>query len=227
MSLPDFFSAAPDTHRIFFMRHGESEGNAGGILQGRSNYPLTPLGKRQAEAAAGWFIDQSIDLVLSSPQTRARATADIVSRTIRERGQLTAFAALDGLSEVDLGCFTGLTMDEAQQRHPEIHRRVQYETWDAVPDAEHSETLRERAIQIWKTIIDRLSEHRNVLVVSHGGFLQWLIKAGMGADHSRWNLRIHSSNCGIHECNVMRRSDDHVVVEWRRINMVVAPPEGA
>lgn len=227
MSLPDLFSRTPDTHTVYFMRHGESEGNVGGILQGRLDYPLTPRGVHQAEAAARWFGDRSIDLVLSSPQSRAKQTADIVHRTIRDAGRSPRLEYVSDLVEVNLGCFSGLTMVEARTRYPEIHKNVHLDTWDAVPDAEHSAELRERSKRVWSLILDSAGTCTNVLVVSHGGFLQWLIKTSIGADDTGWQLRFHSSNCGIHECVLSRRSSERVIVEWKRINLVVSPTEGA
>jgi len=226
MSIPELFSQTPATHHIYLMRHGESEGNLQGIMQGRRDYPLTERGRTQAEAAANWFQNRAIDLVLSSPQTRALETARIVHRSICPPDRELPLHTLEDLSEVDLGCFSGLTRQDAAIQFPELARRVQIETWDAVPDAEHSDRLRERAVRVWERIIIELGNRRNMLVVSHGGFLQWLIKTSMGADDTRWNLRFHSSNCGIHECALMRRSAEHVILEWNRINMVASSTGG-
>ncbi|MDQ1449428.1 MAG: glucosyl-3-phosphoglycerate phosphatase, partial [Actinomycetota bacterium] len=74
---------------IAFVRHGQTELNRGGRLQGRIDAPLSALGGRQAAALARGYASAPVTRVLSSPLQRAHATA-------------TAIAASHGLSvEVD------------------------------------------------------------------------------------------------------------------------------
>lgn len=58
---------------ITLLRHGESERNLSGVLQGQSDYPLTPAGLEQARQLASiWkFEDTKFDLTTSSPLRRA------------------------------------------------------------------------------------------------------------------------------------------------------------
>ncbi len=66
---------------VYFIRHGETDFNRKGLIQGTSNIPLNEKGIQQAGIAADWFKEQNItfDKVFSSPLIRARKTAAIVS----------------------------------------------------------------------------------------------------------------------------------------------------
>ena len=65
---------------IYLVRHGETELNVKRVLQGRSDYPLTETGVRQAQEVADWFREQGIvfDRVYTSPLVRAVQTARII-----------------------------------------------------------------------------------------------------------------------------------------------------
>ena len=66
---------------LTLVRHGQSEGNKRGVIQGHSDYPLSELGAQQARALRAYLDERSIsfDAVYSSDLSRARQTADIVA----------------------------------------------------------------------------------------------------------------------------------------------------
>ena len=63
---------------IYVIRHGQTELNTRGVLQGRSDHPLNETGIRQAKEAAERLKGISFDAVYSSPLIRAVRTAKIV-----------------------------------------------------------------------------------------------------------------------------------------------------
>jgi broad specificity phosphatase PhoE len=177
---------------FYFLRHGESEGNSAGVLQGRGDYPLAEGGHGQARQAARWFRRRSIDRILSSPLARARSTAEIVAA---ELGGLPVEVRED-LTELDIGIFTGLTMAEARARHPREWERFQRESWEGVPGAERIDALLERAGRLWSFLAEALrSGDSNVLSVTHSGILQWIIKATLG--QRQWMPIFPIGNCGV------------------------------
>lgn len=66
---------------VYFIRHGESEGNKNKIHQ-EENIPLSKKGKKQAELIAERLRGRKIDLVYSSPHLRARQTAEIIAQKL-------------------------------------------------------------------------------------------------------------------------------------------------
>lgn len=80
-------------HLLYLVRHAESEGNAGKIMQGAGEYPLSVEGQRQARSAAGAVSLIAPTFVASSDLTRASDTAllaagriDLTDPRLRERG---------------------------------------------------------------------------------------------------------------------------------------------
>lgn len=177
---------------FYFLRHGESVGNDAAILQGRKDYPLSERGRQQAEAAARWFADKNIQRILSSPLLRGRQTADAVAQALG----LPQIEEHDGLNELDIGIFTGLTVEQARQGHPAAWRRFQQHSWQAVPRAERIGSLVRRAESLWRRLA-QLAEAGtgNLLCVTHSGILQWLVKVTFA--HRRWMPLVPMGNCSI------------------------------
>ncbi|MGA2478813.1 MAG: histidine phosphatase family protein [Spirochaetia bacterium] len=166
----------PGTADFYFIRHGQSESNRDGIIQGRLPSRLTEEGRSQARAAGGWFAGKALDLVLTSPLARASETADIIGA---ETG--VTVLTVPELIEIDTGIFSGLTFAQAEERHPGDWRAFQGLSWEAVPEAERIEALVRRAELVWSRLTTLALEGRTrVLCVSHGGFLQWLIRCTLG-----------------------------------------------
>ncbi|WP_298262140.1 histidine phosphatase family protein [uncultured Litoreibacter sp.] len=96
---------------LFVLRHGETEWNASGRMQGRLHSPLTPKGVTQAHAQSRILSD--VDLtgvdIISSPQTRALHTAvEVFARTAAQ------IRTDERLCEIDAGAWQGRLRDELQ-----------------------------------------------------------------------------------------------------------------
>jgi broad specificity phosphatase PhoE len=96
--------------RIFIVRHGETEWSANGKHTSVTDLALTENGHEQAAIAAEKLNGEHFHLVLCSPRTRARQTAEIAG--FGESAQLC-----EGLVEWDYGEYEGLTSPEIWERH--------------------------------------------------------------------------------------------------------------
>lgn len=56
---------------IYIIRHGETEWNKKGLVQGKTDIPLNEIGIKQAERTSFLFNDQSFDALITSPLKRA------------------------------------------------------------------------------------------------------------------------------------------------------------
>ena len=72
---------------IYFLRHGQTEWNLVGKYQGTKDVSLSEEGRKQAEAAAGWFDDISVDAIYTSPLQRAYVTAEMLSERKHKIGR--------------------------------------------------------------------------------------------------------------------------------------------
>ena len=70
---------------LLLARHGRTDANAGGLLQGRVDHPLDDLGRRQAAAVARSLVD--VDVVVSSPLALLVALWGMTSQRLRRQMQ--------------------------------------------------------------------------------------------------------------------------------------------
>jgi len=155
--------------RILRARHGETEWNALGRLQGHTDIPLNEAGRAQARALAQSVAGAGIAAIATSDLVRARETGEIVAAALG----LGAPVIEPGLRERRFGVFEGLTRDQCAAQHPEAWRAWQART-GGPPGAEP----REQAIARMAEALARLAaaEGGPALVVSHGGVMRlWLM----------------------------------------------------
>lgn len=156
---------------ILLIRHGETQWNVEGRLQGGQDAPLTLNGFRQICAVAENIRDVWSDLLvggavsyLSSPLGRARQTASILSDCwgIRYSG----FRFYDAIKERNYGSWEGRTLSEVSQSRPAEFEAHQRDPWDyCVPSGESKFQLHTR-IKNW---LETLSVDQPHVVVTHSG----------------------------------------------------------
>jgi len=150
---------------IGFVRHGQTDWNVEGRIQGQTDIPLNNEGISQAHALAARLQseDKIWDAVLSSDLIRARHSAEIIAGSL-------GIPLLDGdsrLRERSFGEAEGLLRSEREQRWGE--------NWmDCVQGYETDELLQNRGIQVIEELQNK-SEPTNVLIVSHGAFLAQML----------------------------------------------------
>jgi 2,3-bisphosphoglycerate-dependent phosphoglycerate mutase len=151
-------------HKITFLRHGESVGNAENRFQGHADFPLTERGRTQARALADrWKAEGFVfDSAIASPLLRARETAEIITAA------LNLPLEFDPLwKELDNGLMAGLNHEEAAQRVPRPNFMTPYTRFGQTGESRWEVFLRAgRGIQ---NLLDR--PPGRYLVVSHGGIL--------------------------------------------------------
>lgn len=123
---------------LYLLRHGQTEWNVQGRLQGRKDSALTPLGLAQARRQARLLQRLPAGLpCFSSPAGRATATARIAFGA-------RAFATDDRLHEIDIGPFAGLTQEELRAAHPQVFTGAGIDWYDRVPGGEDFALLQQR-----------------------------------------------------------------------------------
>ena len=144
------------------LRHGQTDWNVEGRLQGTSDIPLNETGLRQAHAAASAIVAAEWDLVLTSPLQRARQTAQQIVDT-HALGELTvdnrllerAFGEAEGLSYLEW--------------------KTVYDPAIGVPGGENLEQLEVRARAMLSEFAEEFAGKR-VLAVSHGAYIRKLVR---------------------------------------------------
>jgi len=175
---------------LFLIRHGESEGNATGIVQGRLDFGLTELGRAQATATATRLRDAGIGAVVSSPLARAAQTASIIAEALRCEVEYD-----EGLSEYDVGEASGLSPAQIRERFPEVVAAFRKGLRPAFPGEEGRDAFTARVSATFRRLLERDGA---VAAVAHGGVVSSICAQVMGIDPRRLGS-FETANCAITE----------------------------
>ena len=192
---------------IYILRHGKTEMNRAGALQGRSDHPLNEEGIAQAKKAGELFRTAGIafDRVYSSPLIRAVQTARLV--TADEAPEIVID---DRLIEMDYGPYEGMSLDDPA---PEV--LVFFKDFANNPAPEGMEPLADIVSRMGAFLEDVRSEaaRSDILVSTHAiamkGALEYLTPASNG---SYWSKFI--GNCAVYMVEVNADGTWGVPFEW-------------
>jgi probable phosphoglycerate mutase len=149
---------------IVLVRHGATEWSAQGRHTGRTDVPLSPQGRIEADALRDRLTGWSFALVLTSPLSRARATA--------ERCGLGDRAVIDpDLRELDYGDDEGRTTAEIRQERPG------WTVWSGSPNGE---SLTAAAARMDRVLARIAEVNGPVALFGHGHSLRILIARWLG-----------------------------------------------
>jgi probable phosphoglycerate mutase len=158
-------------HRIYFIRHGETDWNREGRLQGQRDIPLNDLGRAQAEEAgrrlatlvAPHPLPWHVSPLLRTQETAKRARLSV---EMADEGYLLE----DRLKELSFGRWEGLTWREVKQSDPAGAARREAYKWGMVPPDGESYALLIARLQPW---LDTVTQ--DCVVVAHGGVARGLL----------------------------------------------------
>jgi probable phosphoglycerate mutase len=151
---------------FLLLRHGETEWNAAGRLQGWRDSPLTAVGRTQAEALPARLAGEGVEVLVASDLGRARETAAPIAAQLA-----LAIVPEPGLRERCYGILEGRTWAEIERAHPEAYQRLNARDQDfPVPGGETGIQFRDRVLAALDRLAARHREAR-IAVVTHGGVL--------------------------------------------------------
>ena len=156
--------------KIFLIRHGETDWNLKGKIQGSCDIELNETGIKQAEELSNKMVDKNYKFskIYSSPQKRAIKTAEILSENTN-----VDCIVIEDLKEMNLGDWEGLAWSEVKEKYP-----LEYKEWfikrrdTKIPNGESYEEMLERVLNsIYKIIDDNCD---NVVIVTHSAVIMSL-----------------------------------------------------
>lgn len=149
--------------RVYFVRHGESEGNVGRFFQGQLDIPLTPLGVHQAELTADYFKDKAIDAVYSSDLGRtvvtAQKIADIKGLEVKTDS---------GLREIFAGEWQGVLFEKLARDFDDYKIWLENIGLSVCRNGESYREMQQRVDMAVKKIVSE-NKGKSIVVVTHGG----------------------------------------------------------
>ena len=162
---------------IIIVRHGRTEFNATGRLQGRTDNPLDVVGLAQAEAVAAYLKPELLPdtLFVCSPLLRARQTATAIVDRVG-----SSFDIDERWIELDYGSYEGLRQAEVPAN---VWREWRSDSDFAAPQGESLNQVQERVAQACDDLAQRL-DGRTAVVVSHVSPIKSAVAWVLGVDVS-------------------------------------------
>ncbi len=166
--------------RLYLLRHAQSEGNKRGIFQGTIDLPLSQEGIEQAKRAAKFLERFSFDRIITSPQLRAKQTAQIVAKSLN-----LPLKVDERLREISYGVLEG-------KKHEEVKNWEPYLKWLEDPvkypleGVDDFDDLRKRLESFIKDL-----KGEDILAVTHGGIIRAFLclLGGFGFSHM-WRFSV-------------------------------------
>jgi broad specificity phosphatase PhoE len=151
---------------IYFLRHGQTDYNAAGRIQGTIEVPINATGRAQAQRNGSvlneLISDKSRFDFVASPLLRTRQTMEIVRTAM---GLAPGFYRTDErLKEISFGAWGGKTMTEIAGCDSENYARRQADPWNEAPP--EGQCFRDFYAQVMEWLADVTSD---AVVVAHGG----------------------------------------------------------
>ena len=194
---------------LILWRHGQTDYNLQGRIQGRVDIPLNGTGREQARRAADSIAVLKPTRIVSSPLVRARATAETLASLIGQSVEVDS-----ALAEKSFGDWEGLKADDIKAQWPE-----HYATWRAGGDLpqfgiEGRRQTAQRVGEALRAIAADAGKDDVIVAVSHGAATNLGATYLLGMDPQQWFGLRGMSNCCYALMRTNRRPPGWSVVSW-------------
>lgn len=176
---------------LLIVRHGETEWNAEGRIQGHTDIGLSEKGAEQARSLGQRLADRQIDVAYSSDLKRTSETAKLALG-----GRDITLNETPRLREYNKGIFEGMTLSEIQEKFPAEYPKYLEKDLSYAPEG--GETTRDVSTRMASIFAEIKANHldETVLVVSHGGVLRAAMVSLLGMPlEGNWSFVF--GNCGL------------------------------
>jgi probable phosphoglycerate mutase len=163
---------------LYVLRHGQTEWNLAGRMQGRLDSPLTSLGKAQA-SAHGELLKKlgGVDEIWVSSAGRAKATSELVNQHLSVPLRFS-----DHLLERDCGSWAGKTLDEVEQSEPENWSlRIDNPYYHRPGGGENMPDLRDR----FRKLLEEFGWAESQAIIAHGVVSKTILEFFLGLNEAQ------------------------------------------
>src|SRR5699024_2773919 len=144
---------------ICFIRHGETDWNTVGKLQGRTDVPLNHTGIKQAEACGQFLARLKWDIIITSPLARAKKTAEIIQENLD-----IPLVEMEDFIEISFGDAEGLSTEERTSLYPDR----------LYPNKEEAHIVTNRFLKGINSLNEQYKDQK-ILIISHGAFIKSIL----------------------------------------------------
>ena len=193
--------------KIYLIRHGQTDWNIQGKIQGSHDIPLNETGREQARLLAIGMASRPVRKIFSSTLKRAVETA----RMIGESQSVDIYLA-PGLMEVEFGKWEGMTWDEIKEQYP-----AEYERWNlnpvdvAPPGGETQADVLKRVASSIEAVMGMTDKREDIAIVTHGATMAYIV-AYLMRNHPE-ESEIIVENASITTINYNPLTDDYMLLD--------------
>lgn len=156
--------------KLIFIRHGQTDWNVQGKIQGSYDSELNATGIEQAMSLSEklFNLNYKFSKIYSSPQKRALKTAEILSKSSN-----VDYISVKDLQEMNMGKWEGLSWREVEENYPNEYKEWHLNRrYTKTPEGESYQDMLERVLKAIHKIINENNE--NVVIVSHSAVIMCL-----------------------------------------------------
>ena len=175
-----------DIHAPCFclVRHGQTDWNAAGRIQGLEDVELNAVGRAQAAQTGAYLQQWQWDRIISSPLKRAAESAEIIARPLN----LASVEIMDVFMERDYGECSGMTTAQRKHSFPD----------GIIPKQETLETLQKRALAGLQQLM--AEPQARTLIVTHGGLINSLLAQFSAGEIGSGKTILHNASLTLLQC---------------------------
>ena len=215
-------------YRWLLLRHGQTDFNAEGRVQGSSDTSrLSEEGREQAKAVGKFLATLQVDKTYVSPLSRAQETLHVAEK-VAGRALGDSKTVLDNLREVDLHEWEGLYKQQIKDQWPDLYRHWRGESPGKFRVASGKYPIRDlwaRAGVVWQQLLQEAEGEggaeslakigtKRSLVIGHNGINQALLATALGLSEEAFR-KFEFPNCGLVEL-VWNPGEPRAKL-WRRV----------
>lgn len=147
--------------KIYLVRHGETNWNVQGIIQGQTDVPLNDIGKHQALQCGEYLSKKDFDMIISSPLKRAKESAEIINGILN-----LPIIYNENLKERYFGIAEGNSKNNLIKRYPN----------QVYPGQESRLALNKRVMMELNKIIEN-HPNKRIIIVAHGAVINSMLSS--------------------------------------------------
>lgn len=193
---------------IYMIRHGQTDWNAEGRLQGQKDIGLNDLGRAQASDNGRTLLAELGDQAenfdyVASPLGRTRETMERVRAAMGLDPE--NYRLDERLKEVSFGDWEGSTIREVKQHSPDRVKERRLHKWDFIPPGEAAESYE---ILSWRVGAWLNSVERPTVCVTHGGVVRSVFRL-----IGQWS-KDEACDMNVPQDRILKIDRDGSLVDW-------------
>ena len=181
---------------IYIIRHGETDGNKRGILQGCLDIPLNQKGRDLAKVTGQGLKGTKFDILFTSPLSRAKETGEII---LKETSSNAKVVIDDRIRELNFGEWEGENIENSKIMSKEDFRQITIDPFNfkSGKKGESMKELLERTGSFFEELLSNKSlQNKTVLIATHGVAYRALLQNAYEDKSDFWHGKV-PDNCSV------------------------------